>query len=488
MRILLTTALALLVGATAVQFLAVPTADNDLWGHVLFGRQILSAGAVPASNGYAYTAPDREWINHEILAECAMAWTYDRFGSAGLLGLRLGLGLATLAVLAGIALRRGAAALATAMALVLATSLMSFGYLSRPQVFTFLFLAVLWDLIDRADRGASALPLWWGVPLIGLWVNTHGGVLAGLAILLIAAPFLASPSKRLTVALATLAAVGALLANPYGWKLPMFLARDVTLDRAISEWAPVPFFSLSNAQFKVTCIVVISGFIVIGIRQRPWEALIVVGAALAAFRHERHLPLFAVLSVPLLASTVEHGFSRIGFGRPSRGAELAIVVAALGLAVAQASGSYAVHRTLGFGIFVPREVFPVDAVRFIREHGNGGNLAVPFGWGEYALWHLHPAYRVSIDGRYTTAYPDDVIESAWRYMDGGPGWDRTLAGASLALTARSHKTALRLRTRPDWRLVYTDPTASVFARAGELPKAPESRTEAAPPATLAFFP
>ncbi len=44
------------------------------------------------------------------------------------------------------------------------------------------------------------------------------------------------------------------------------------------------------------------------------------------------------------------------------------------------------------------------AVALLKQSGAGGNMAVPFDWGEYVLWHLGPAIKVSIDGRRETLY------------------------------------------------------------------------------------
>ena len=461
--------LTLLVVTSAAQFFTVPVADNDLWGHLLFGREILAERSLPRTNQYSYTAPSYPWINHEILAECILAATYDVFGSTGLLVLRWMLGLATLAASAAICLRRGASILATAISLVFAASLMSFGYLSRPQLFTYLFLGVLWEAIDRFATEPRSRAIWW-IPLVfALWVNTHGGVLAGVAVLGLAAAVLTIKDARARPLIGvTAASTAALLVNPYGFALPEFLLRDVTIERPITEWASIPLFDASNFQFKIACLLAVAGWGVRNARKRPWEMLVVGAAAVATFRHERHLPLFAVLATPHLSSTLDAILARLGIHRLSRGAEQTLACAVVLLVGVQLWMLVSLHQRFDFGIAVPRTAYPIDAVRFLRERGGGGNLAVPFGWGEYALWHLHPSWRVSIDGRYTTAYPEDVIDLAWRYMDGRPGWDRLLENATVALADTSHMTPRMLDRHVDWQLVYADATAKLYARRGTV--------------------
>jgi hypothetical protein len=463
------TAAAAAVIGSAAAFFSVPVADNDLWGHVFFGREMLAARALPLVNTYAYTAPDHPWINHEVLSEIALAWTFDRSGAAGLIALKTLLGLVTLGVIARTCRRRTSDPLAIAAAAILAASLMSYGYLFRPQIFTFLALALLCDRLHALDLGARPATAWLLPLLFAAWVNFHGGVLAGVAVLGAFAAFRWRAPGRVAILGAAVVSVTALAVNPYGLALPAFLVRDVLRERAISEWQSVTLIDLTNLQFKIAVALALLG-VALAARRRGWEVTVVLLAALATFRHERHLPLFAVISAPWIAETLGVLLARLGdrarMLEAGGGARTAIAAALVALALLQGAAGLRVQRSLGGGILVPPEQFPVEAIAFLRRAGAAGNLAVPFGWGEYAIYHLAPAVHVSIDGRYTTAYPDSVIDASWRYMDGGAGWERTLETATLALADRRHATASRLTAASGWTAVHADPTAIVFARDG----------------------
>ena len=58
--------------------------DPDLWGHVLFGRQLLAHGSLPRDNPYSYSAPGFPWLHHEWLSEVLMGALFEKFGTAGL--------------------------------------------------------------------------------------------------------------------------------------------------------------------------------------------------------------------------------------------------------------------------------------------------------------------------------------------------------------------------------------------------------------------
>ena len=58
--------------------------DPDLWGHVLWGRELLAHGSLPRGNPYSYSAPGFLWLRHEWLSEVIMAAMFDKFGPFGL--------------------------------------------------------------------------------------------------------------------------------------------------------------------------------------------------------------------------------------------------------------------------------------------------------------------------------------------------------------------------------------------------------------------
>lgn len=91
-------------------------------------------------------------------------------------------------------------------------------------------------------------------------------------------------------------------------------------------------------------------------------------------------------------------------------------------------------------IEVDPDTYPIQALRFLAQNGIGGRVALPFDWGEVALWSLPPGSSVAVDGRFTTAYPQEVLDEAWRFMRGGAGWDDLLTRypTDVVIVARTH--------------------------------------------------
>ncbi len=164
------------------------TADPDLWGHVIYGSHFLQTGHLMRADPYSWTVAGHEWINHEILAEVVMALSYRALGGTGLLLLTVIIGLLTFFVALSIAVNDGDSKTnITAWTFgALAVVEISFGFAARPQIFTALALALELWLLRQVHGGnwkwALVLP-----PLFALWINTHGGVIAGLILLFAAA-------------------------------------------------------------------------------------------------------------------------------------------------------------------------------------------------------------------------------------------------------------------------------------------------------------
>ena len=110
--------------------------DNDLWGHLFFGREILNKSHIPLQNLYSYTAPEHSWINHEWLAEVILYGFYALLGSPGLILLKSIIGGGIVWML-NLTMRKGVdSLLLRTVTLVLVMAILSPGFNVRPQIFT----------------------------------------------------------------------------------------------------------------------------------------------------------------------------------------------------------------------------------------------------------------------------------------------------------------------------------------------------------------
>jgi hypothetical protein len=142
---------------------------------------------------------------------------------------------------------------------------------------------------------------------------------------------------------------------------------------------------------------------------------------------------------------------------------LAVMVVTLSLLAIGGTVGY-LHRDFSLALRVPEDRYPVEAVNLLKEER--GNLAVFFNWGEYALYHLYPRVLVSIDGRYETVYPEEVVRANRRFQQGDPGSEAFLDTypADFALYRRDKGAAGLLAHSPGWHLWSEDETFVLYRR------------------------
>lgn len=471
--------------------------DPDLWGHVRFGMDMLRTMTIRQADTYSFTS-DQPWVNHEWAAEIVFGGAYALAGTAGLIAVKLAVVLAILALL-NVMLRHEGVATARYRDLLAAAALITTieqAHHVRPQLFSLLFFAALLSSLQLSARIVwilAALPV-----IFALWVNFHGGWIVGGGVLLlwtagvaISRPF----DARLTAWCvgAGAASLAATLINPEGIGLLGFLADTVGLGRAdITDWQPVTSVGASIlALWAATAALALWG-LVRGYREGVpvQRLLIVVFLAIGSFRVNRLLAFFALATLFLLGAALARSIRR-PVPAPAvplrRGPALAVLTLALVLS-AGALRSLAVSATC---IAVdPRTTAEGGAVAFLGARGASGRLLVWFDWGQYALWHLAPHLRVSLDGRRETVYSEALRDRHVRFYFDGPG------GAALPEELQADyvwipdelPATARLRDA-GWRVLYEGDGSVVFARPGREAEGSAAPWRAAPaPSSPRCFP
>ena len=458
--------------------------DPDLWGHVRFGLDALRARSIVRSDPYSYLTAGVTWINHEVLAELAMGWAYSLCGALGLNLLRLAIGAITLAVIAWHLRRRGSTTVITASLVVIAMFGMQ-GHLMqmRPQIFTLLYFILTIVVLQEAEERGPRM-LWWLVPIFWLWINTHGGILAGLGVVAIWAiirlfqigvqrevPFSHRLRAGLHLVIPLLGSLAATWITPYGPGLLAFLLRTATVPRPeILDWQPLQLSTGPGLAYLICLAVTLAG---VHLSRRPRSAPqmgIFAIMALTPFLAVRHIPLFAGAAVLIAGEHVNDMWERwrsahiLRPGQTSRLFQYVVIGSAVGLAVA--SVALSIPKITFISIRAGKNPYPIRAVMLIRQNVPEGNLAVHFNWGEYAIWHLGPAVKVSMDGRRETVYPEEVYQMNIRFMTGQGEWDTLLEQypTDMALVRKVDATYNLLRCKPGWVLVYEDDISALFVR------------------------
>ncbi len=473
------------------------TVDPDLWGHVVFGQHMLQSHSIPKIDTYSWTANGQPWINHEWVAEIILALFYTAWGGSGILLLKVAVGLAAFAV----CLRLGAQSLSWPARFVawgfaaLAVVEISYGFAARPQIFTALFLSLELLLLQQIHSGrrlwALALPV-----LFLVWVNTHGGVLAGFGLLGLAAGtatiqlvwnkirkvpgaihpngFDGKPGLKdvFSLWLAVIAAGAALFCNPWGPGLIRWLIGSILwLRPQIAEWNPTPLNWDHAAFFIVLALVVFSWTFTR--QKRAWWELAVCGAfALLGLRAIRNTPLFCLVALALVPPHLASALARFRrhlehleeLGRGEGFQRIATVLFAL-ISVGIGVATFTLHKEHPLTMEVPRSQYPAGAVDFIQQQQLHGRLLTFFDWGEMVIFRL-PDCPPSLDGRLDTCYSRELIRAHWNFYNGEPFDPGVLDidQADLALLPANLAGTAALAHRPGWTVIYHDDLAVILAR------------------------
>ena len=472
-----------------------PLTEPDFGWHLRTGLDLIRQhGRLPLFDPYSHTMPDWPWVEHSWLTDLLIALGYSIGGPLAVI-LLFGSVTAAAWLVAVRCAETSAPVRWMASVLSLCVALPFLG--ARTQLITLLGLALLMWLLSRVrkdDRNA----IWWIPPLFLLWANLHGGFTAGLfflAMVLVLSWLVrvvipgrdegpaAVPGRALWgLALAT--GLGAVLTlfNPYGWHLHREIfdsLSDRFMIQTLQEWHPVSADTLAGKMFIVYIMVLGLSVVCWYRRVEPvrWGILLVF--LLLAARHLRNIPLFLIVSLPLLAELLDtalrQGALLFPFKRVSLRQWTAGGTFALGLFLLYAGPDHLL-RIWRFGVS-PAVAFqstsyPIEAIEWIQTHRDrlGARPIHDYQYGGFILWWL-PGTKVFIDGRMPAwrlgdrqIFPDyiKILESDPPQMDLLEKY-----GIDWALVKRESPLARRLGEVPTWRKEYEDTKVVIYADEGK---------------------
>ena len=459
--------------------------DADLWGHILFGRDIVKLGAIPTRDIYSFTS-DVTWINHEWLAEVIAYVGYAGGDTAGLVAIK---SLVLLVMLAAVlaALRPVSSDPVVHDLLVFLAVAGTYGraVTFRPQVFSLMLFPALLLTLTTAERGRPKALL--AVPVIFLvWANLHGGWIVGLGAfglwvswtLVYAKEYRISRGWLVGIAAASLAAT---LGTPYGIDLWRFLAATVRVSRRIADWQPLWNLPAITMIPWLTATA-LAGWTMVAERRHinPSHMAIVGMCWVGSIRVSRLDAFFVLSAVILLGPHIQPAFRRVV--RPS-GADMIERRTGLGgiAAAALLIGliGMAVSRNHFQCIEIPDNGAPEpEAVTFAKTNRLRGRMFTFFDWGEYAIWHLAPDLQVSIDGRRETVYSEEMTAAHLNvYGDGAGALDFVEGLQPDYVWLPERFSILKKLEAKGWVRIFRGSRSTILARAGE-----GSSVRAAPPA------
>lgn len=505
----------LALGLLAVAASLFSVRATDLFWHLATGRYMVEHLALPRHDPFRFGAGGGlPWVDHEWLFQLLVHAVERLGGLDALVALRVGLVLA-LAGLLYAAVRRTGGGVAAAVALA-ALALVGARprFLIRPELCTFLALAIELHLLRCLVSAGGAAPrrrfLIALMALTVLWANLHGlallapvvafGYLLGAAL----QPVDHGAGCWRRALLTPVGLAAALAVNPYGLGVfavaPGITGALTDLAAINPEWLPVwrapqpLIFAMLFAGFAALAVLVADT----ARRTRRVHlpaAFVAAGLAALALTAVRHQALFFVTGLFLAAETLALRRTAGAPAPPERdlpagsaltlvGATLLCLLLATWCLFPPASGPLAPRQgrfELSRGLAPHR--FPVAAADWLERHPDIGPLYNELAHGGYLLWRLYPPRQVFLDGRMELE-PALLREIEAARSDAG-SWQRFLrhrgaAGALVryedrarpvfAIDPATSKPVVVARQTPNavlfppdlWALVYWDDDVMLF--------------------------
>jgi hypothetical protein len=393
-----------------------PISDNSMITHLRTGIDMARTGAIPRTDPYSFTAAGERWVVQSWLPEWTYGWAY-RLAGFKLVVFEQALLLALLAFLV-LRLARTGSPLRTALAGVAAVGIGASPWSGRPLVFGLICLALTMTILERRK------PAWLLIPVVWVWVNSHGSFPLGLVWLGARAvgeglDWRVWPRVTWRYIGGFAAGLAVSVVNPLGLKLlafPLTLGEKRETFRNIIEWRS-PDFSQRGGYLAVAFLAL--AFVLLFRARLNWrDAIPVVVFIAGSLIASRNIGPLAVVIAPVLGRALRptpapEGSSRVhGSARTNR-AVLAVI------AVAFVFFTMSVFTTDPIDI----RAYPARSVSWMEENGlltGTHRVAHEDFVGNYLILRYGQQRRVFIDDRYDM-YPVALAKDYRTLLQGRTG-------------------------------------------------------------------
>lgn len=451
----------LFIGAMALAgwiFGARPIGDNSTFVHLRTGIDIVDGLGIPRRDPYSFTARGSEWVVQSWFPELLYGWG-ERLGGVGLVILEQAVLTGVLALLIARLARTGSA-LRTLVAGGLALGAGIAFWSPRPLLFGLVCMALVVLVVERR------VSPWWLVPVVWVWVNSHGSFPLGAAWLGVVGLGTWIESRRFPVDVARYMGaflVGLVVAciNPLGPKLLTFAltaGEKREIFNRVVEWSS-PDFQSGVGLFTLVFLI---GALGVLLRSRPplRDVLVVAMFLAMGLIALRNLAVLAIV----LAAPLGRALAPQAPVTRQESARTNVVFAAVLVAAAVIFGA-AGYTSRG----IDERGYPVSALRFLSGQGllsPPHRLATTDVVGGYLILRNGVDARVFIDDR-VDMYPVSVSRDYIRLLHGEPGALRVLDrhNVDVVLWEATRPLTTILSASPDWRRTYRRSDWVVFQRA-----------------------
>ena len=428
--------------------------DNSMFTHIRTGIDIVSGLGIPREDPYTFTAPGHEWVVQSWLPEWTYGWA-ERLGGFRLVVLEQGLLIALLVWLV-VRLVRAGSPLRTAFGGLIVVGLGTPFWGPRPLLFGAICMVLTVTIVE--ERRSQ----WLLIPVVWLWVSSHGSFPLGLAWLGARAvgeafDWRAWPRDSMRYVGGFVVGLVVAVVNPLGAKLlvfPFTLGEKREVFERIIEWMS-PNFQRSDGRFALMFLVL--GLLLLIRARLSWRDVVPVVAFLAAgLLAVRNLPISAIVLAPVLGRVLKRPDSMPPLPPTSPSRARINRVFAVTIACAFLLFALSVKTNDPFDAVA----YPVKAVDFMEDEGllaESHRVVHQDFVGNYLELRFGRKVKVFIDDRYDM-FPIEIPRDYRRLLGGNPQWQSILQTRNIDVVLWEKDLPLTqlLKASGQWLEIFTE--------------------------------
>jgi len=459
--------------------------DADTGYHIRAGEYIIDNLTVPHHDIFSHISPPLAWTAHEWLPEVIFALIHNVLGLTGLVVFMALIIALVYAILLKFLKASGISVIVAALIVVLATSASTIHWLARPHIFSLLIILIWYIILDiyqyKQKNYLYLLP-----PIMLLWVNLHGGFIAGLMLIgvyIMGNAYMAifqkgeredKIRKIKTLSIYFALCLLATLINPKGYKILLFpfnLISNTFIMDHVNEFLSPNFHD--NLRYEYMLLFMIFLFGVSVLRLNAIEIMLVLIFTHMSLYSARYIPLYAIVLSPILAKQIdyllheyrERRLIRRFLAMSERTAKTDSMAKYNLWAIATVIVLTIMVFTGNLSYEFDKKKLPINALQFIQKEKLQGNMFNNDEFGDYIIYAAWPEYKVFFDGR-SDMYGEKIGNEYLKVTQIKSGWEDVLKKYSVNWIIFHTRSALSslLLERDDWKLIYSDKVANIFIR------------------------
>jgi hypothetical protein len=443
----------------------------DLGWHLAAGDLIRERGGVPFQDPWSFTAAGRQWFNLSWLWDVLASALFQHAGFGGLILLVVACGAAIAGYLTSICLRSGASAIAVCLP-VLSASVLYPAFAAFPNIYltaspnmaTMLLSVIFYGECLRKTKRVLLLPA-----IMLLWANLHGGFLLGLFIIGVFCGIALLRRDWVNFKIYFVVGVGCFTAtfiNPLGWHIYEGLRTVLGhfSQAYITEWWP--YYRNITIPGSIPGIIYILIFVAFELRYGgagPVEARLLSWLLLFLGLYQfRYIAFFFLFSTVPLALQLDRLL-------PKRTNDCTAQRSLFGIGLIAACALPLIYMQIDPALGLP-EMLSEQDVRYLQTHFPHARLLNHWNYGGILIFRDRGAIPVFVDGRASTAYPDDLLRDYFKLGQlevNEAAWDTVLEKYKIdtVLWVRAHEELRRfLVGKRGWKEAYTGSYASIYVK------------------------